>query len=207
MASDATTSTDADCESVQGNNEVVRSIGPQCQLVKKPTADTLIMGAVQQLGKQAQELNAALKLAFERNQKLAASKTLKIEGNLSVSPVVDEPEVYELQSGTSNNKQTGPINKIAVTEGANNSGANGSKGGAPAQAKNTGTNPESKTTGDKKTEEKKPDPKKSTEKKEDQTKFEAKKDEKKSEPKPEDKPEEIKTQAAKIKENIEGKSL
>lgn len=99
------------------------------------------MGAVQQLGKQASELNTALKLAFERNHKLAAAKTLKIEGNLSISPDINEPEVYELQSGASNNKKTGPLNKIAVTDGANG-GANGNKGVAPAQDKKTGTKPE-----------------------------------------------------------------
>ena len=46
----ATTITDAACEQLQGG-VVVRLNTPECQLVKKPSADTLIMGAVQQLGK------------------------------------------------------------------------------------------------------------------------------------------------------------
>ena len=49
-ATDATTVTDAHCEEVQ-NGIVVRSTTPECQLVKKPSADAMIMGAVGQLGK------------------------------------------------------------------------------------------------------------------------------------------------------------
>ena len=101
VATDAKTITDAACEQVQ-NGVVVRLNTPECQLVKKPSADTLIMGAVQQLGKQAQELNDALKLAFERNQKLASARTMKISGNLSISPMIDEPAVYELRTVPSN---------------------------------------------------------------------------------------------------------
>jgi len=46
------TAADADCEVVE-NGIVVRSSTPECQLVKKPSADAMIMGAVGQLGKQA----------------------------------------------------------------------------------------------------------------------------------------------------------
>ena len=42
----AKTITDAACEQMQGG-VVVRLNTPECQLVKKPSADTLIMGAVQ----------------------------------------------------------------------------------------------------------------------------------------------------------------
>jgi hypothetical protein len=52
VPTDAKTITDAACEQLQGG-VVVRLNTPECQLVKKPSADTLIMGAVQQLGKQA----------------------------------------------------------------------------------------------------------------------------------------------------------
>jgi len=46
------TATDADCEEVQ-NGIVVQATTPECQLVKKPSADAMIMGAVGQLSKQA----------------------------------------------------------------------------------------------------------------------------------------------------------
>ncbi len=45
VATDAKTITDAACEQIQGG-VVVRLNTPECQLVKKPSADTLIMGAV-----------------------------------------------------------------------------------------------------------------------------------------------------------------
>lgn len=117
----ATTITDAACEQMQGG-VVVRLNTPECQLVKKPSADTLIMGAVQQLGKQAQELNDALKLAFERNQKLASAKTMKISGNLSISPMIDEPAVYELTTVPSGSAQpTGAVVATATPAAASQS--------------------------------------------------------------------------------------
>lgn len=55
VATDATTVTDAHCEELQ-NGVVVRLDTPECQLVKKPSSDAMLIGAVDQIGKQARDI-------------------------------------------------------------------------------------------------------------------------------------------------------
>ena len=71
------------------------------------------MGAVGQLGKMAQDLNEALKAQFAKNASLAASKTMKISGNLSISPMIDEPAVYQLSVNPSQGAQ--PVGTVVAS--------------------------------------------------------------------------------------------
>jgi hypothetical protein len=75
------------------------------------------MGAVGQLGKMAQDLNEALKAQFAKNASLAASKTMKISGNLSISPMIDEPAVYQLTTNPSNGAQ--PVGTVVASASGN----------------------------------------------------------------------------------------
>ena len=81
--------TDADCEQVV-NGTVVRLNIPECQ--PKPNPDQLIMQAVGELGGKATELNEALKLAFARNARLAATRTMAVSGSISLTPKIEEPK-------------------------------------------------------------------------------------------------------------------
>ena len=87
--SEATALTDADCEQVV-NGMVVRLNIPECQ--PKPNPDQLIMQAVGELGGKATELNEALKLAFARNARLAATRTMAVSGSISLTPKIEEPK-------------------------------------------------------------------------------------------------------------------
>ena len=81
--------TDADCEQVV-NGTVVRLNIPECQ--PKANPDQLIMQAVGELGGKATELNEALKLAFARNARLAATRTMAVSGSISLTPKIEEPK-------------------------------------------------------------------------------------------------------------------
>merc|ERR1712117_554770 len=87
--SEAAALTDADCEQVV-NGTVVRLNIPECQ--PKPNPDQLIMQAVGELGGKATELNEALKLAFARNARLAATRTMAVSGSISLTPKIEEPK-------------------------------------------------------------------------------------------------------------------
>ena len=87
--SEAAALTDADCEQIV-NGTVVRLNIPECQ--PKPNPDQLIMQAVGELGGKATELNEALKLAFARNARLAATRTMAVSGSISLTPKIEEPK-------------------------------------------------------------------------------------------------------------------
>ena len=87
--SEATALTDADCEQIV-NGAVVRLNIPECQ--PKANPDQLIMQAVGELGGKATELNEALKLAFARNARLAATRTMAVSGSISLTPKIEEPK-------------------------------------------------------------------------------------------------------------------
>mmetsp|Transcript_9243 Transcript_9243/g.11246 ORF Transcript_9243/g.11246 Transcript_9243/m.11246 type:complete len:160 (-) Transcript_9243:262-741(-) len=86
---DAEALTEADCEQVV-NGMVVRLNIPECQ--PKPNPDQLIMQAVGELGGKATELNEALRLAFARNARLAATRTMAVTGSISLTPKIEEPK-------------------------------------------------------------------------------------------------------------------
>lgn len=65
IATDATTITDAHCEEVQ-NEILVRTNTPECQLVKKPNSDAMLIHSVDQIGKQARDIHAALEAEFAK---------------------------------------------------------------------------------------------------------------------------------------------
>ena len=50
------------------------------------------MQAVGELGGKASELNEALKLAFARNARLAATRTMAVSGTISLTPKIEEPK-------------------------------------------------------------------------------------------------------------------
>lgn len=87
--SEAAALTDAECEQIV-NGTVVRLNIPECQ--PKPNPDQLIMQAVGELGGKATELNEALKLAFARNARLAATRTMAVSGSISLTPKIEEPK-------------------------------------------------------------------------------------------------------------------
>ena len=82
--------TDADCEQMV-NGMAVRLQIPECT---RTSPDQLILQAVGDLSTKAGELNKALELAFARNQRLAATKTMAISGTLNVTPAIDEPPAF-----------------------------------------------------------------------------------------------------------------
>ena len=86
---EASALTDADCEQMINGN-IVRLNIPECQ--PKPNPDQLIMQAVGELGGKATELNEALKLAFARNARLDATRTMAVSGSISLTPKIEEPK-------------------------------------------------------------------------------------------------------------------
>ena len=62
---------------------------PECQA--KPDPDALIMEAVNELGNKSKDMAQALKLAFARSARLAATRTMEVKGCISLTPKINEP--------------------------------------------------------------------------------------------------------------------
>ena len=62
---------------------------PECQ--GKPDPDSLIMEAVAELGDKSKDMAQALKLAFARSARLAATRTMEVKGCISLTPKINEP--------------------------------------------------------------------------------------------------------------------
>lgn len=83
--------TDADAagegEADAGN--VIKVNIPECQ--QKPDPDALIMEAVNDLNAKSSEMAKALRLAFARSARLAATRTMEVKGCISLTPKITEP--------------------------------------------------------------------------------------------------------------------
>ena len=74
----------------QGKGENVVKVNiPECQ--GKPDPDALIMEAVNELGTKSADMAKALKLAFARSARLAATRTMEVKGCISLTPKITEP--------------------------------------------------------------------------------------------------------------------
>ena len=62
---------------------------PDCQA--KPDPDALIMEAVGDLNSKSNDMAKALKLAFARSARLAATRTMEVKGCISLTPTINEP--------------------------------------------------------------------------------------------------------------------
>ena len=71
------------------SNNVVKVNIPECQA--KPDPDTLIMEAVNELSNKSKDMAQALKLAFARSARLAATRTMEVKGCISLTPKINEP--------------------------------------------------------------------------------------------------------------------
>ena len=80
IATDATTITDAQCEELQ-NGIVVRLNTPECQLVKKPSSEAMLIGAVDQIGKQARDIQEALAVEFSKPAEMVVTKPSELTVN------------------------------------------------------------------------------------------------------------------------------
>ena len=79
---------DFDLSEVDAENVVKVNI-PECQA--KPDPDALIMEAVNELGNKSKDMAQALKLAFARSARLAATRTMEVKGCISLTPKINEP--------------------------------------------------------------------------------------------------------------------
>ena len=70
-------------------DNVVKVNVPECQA--KPDPDALIMEAVNELGNKSKDMAQALKLAFARSARLAATRTMEVKGCISLTPKINEP--------------------------------------------------------------------------------------------------------------------
>lgn len=82
---------DADCEEVV-NGVTVRMSTPECQTTEEVPFETQMLTALNELGTKSMDLYNALKIAFERNQKLMNAKTMTLSGNLSLTPTEHPPK-------------------------------------------------------------------------------------------------------------------
>ena len=71
------------------NKNVVKVNIPECQ--GKPDPDALIMEAVNEMGSKSADMAKALKLAFARSARLAATRTMDVKGCISLTPKITEP--------------------------------------------------------------------------------------------------------------------
>ena len=75
---------------IKGKGENVVKVNiPECQ--GKPDPDALIMEAVNELGSKSADMAKALKLAFARSARLAATRTMEVKGCISLTPKITEP--------------------------------------------------------------------------------------------------------------------
>ena len=82
---------DADLAEVEADHcNTVKVNIPECQ--GKPDPDSLIMEAVAELGDKSKDMAQALKLAFARSARLAATRTMEVKGCISLTPKINEPE-------------------------------------------------------------------------------------------------------------------
>ena len=78
----------ANASSLEHGNTVKVNI-PDCQA--KPDPDALIMEAVGDLNSKSNDMAKALKLAFARSARLAATRTMEVKGCISLTPTINEP--------------------------------------------------------------------------------------------------------------------
>ena len=80
--------TDAD-EAVNGVS--VRLSTPDCKAEEPKKFETEMLSSLQKLGSKGMELHNALKIAFERNQKMLNTRTVKLSGGLDLTKIIDNP--------------------------------------------------------------------------------------------------------------------
>ena len=73
------------------NGVTVRLGTPSCKADKPEPFEGQMLGSLQKLGAKGMELHNALKIAFERHQKMINTKTVKISGGLDLTKIIDNP--------------------------------------------------------------------------------------------------------------------
>ena len=82
----------ADAEGGEAPNGVTVRLGtPSCKADKPEPFEGQMLGSLQKLGAKGMELHNALKIAFERHQKMINTKTVKISGGLDLTKIIDNP--------------------------------------------------------------------------------------------------------------------
>ena len=73
------------------NGVTVRLGTPNCQADKPVPFENQMLSSLNKLGSKSMELHNALKIAFERNQKMLNTKTVKLSGGLDLTKIIDNP--------------------------------------------------------------------------------------------------------------------
>ena len=73
------------------NGVTVRLGTPDCKADKPEPFEGQMLSSLQKLGAKGLELHNALKIAFERNQAMLNTKTVKISGGLDLTKIIDNP--------------------------------------------------------------------------------------------------------------------
>ena len=79
----------ADCEQVVGG-VTVRLNTPECAGEAPVPFENQMLTALQELSGKSMDLYEALKVQFAKNARLAAGKTMKVDGLVTIKPKVDE---------------------------------------------------------------------------------------------------------------------
>ena len=102
--------TKAEAEGEEAVNGVTVRLGtPSCKADKPEPFEGQMLGSLQKLGARGMELHNALKIAFERHQKLLNTKTVKISGGLDLTKMIDNPPEEPKKTVTQ------PVIKIAAS--------------------------------------------------------------------------------------------
>lgn len=81
--------TEADCEQVVGG-VTIRLNTPECAGEAPVPFENQMLTALQELSGKSMDLYEALKVQFAKNARLAAGKTMKVDGLVTIKPKVDE---------------------------------------------------------------------------------------------------------------------
>ena len=73
------------------NGVTVRLGTPDCKADKPVPFENQMLSSLNKLGSKSMELHNALKIAFERNQKMLNTKTVKLSGGLDLTKIIDNP--------------------------------------------------------------------------------------------------------------------
>jgi len=73
------------------NGVSVRLGTPDCKAEEPVPFENQMLSSLNKLGSKSMELHNALKIAFERNQKMLNTKTVKLSGGLDLTKIIDNP--------------------------------------------------------------------------------------------------------------------
>merc|ERR1712051_88342 len=73
------------------NGVTVRLGTPDCKADVPVPFENQMLSSLNRLGSKSMELHNALKIAFERNQKMLNTKTVKLSGGLDLTKIIDNP--------------------------------------------------------------------------------------------------------------------